>query len=70
LKEKFIISGLEPVGLNIPLGNIRAEAEPFRNVNLPLLSGEKKLSAEYDPKWCKLLKVRRQLSENAGRRFH
>jgi oligoendopeptidase F len=48
LKEKFITSGLEPAGLDIPLRNMRAEAELFREVNLPLLSEEKKLSAEYD----------------------
>jgi oligoendopeptidase F len=48
LKEKLLASGLEPVGLAIPLRNLRAEAEIFRQENLPLLSQELKLNAEYD----------------------
>jgi oligoendopeptidase F len=48
LKEKFLASGLEPDGFAIPLRNMRAEAELFREANLPLLSEEKKLSTEYD----------------------
>ena len=30
LKEKLLASGLEPVGFEIPLSNLRAEAEIFR----------------------------------------
>lgn len=48
LKEKLLTSGLEPVGLEIPLRNMRAEADLFREVNLPLLSSELKLGNEYD----------------------
>ncbi len=48
LKEKLLSSGLEPGGFEIPLRNIRAEAEIFHAENLPLLAEELKLSAEYD----------------------
>lgn len=48
LKEKLLASGLEPQGFEIPLRNLRAEAEIFRQENLPLLTEELKLSAEYD----------------------
>jgi oligoendopeptidase F len=48
LKEKFLASGLEPDGFAIPLRNMRAEAELFREANLPLLSEEKILNTEYD----------------------
>jgi oligoendopeptidase F len=48
LKQKLLASGLEPQGFEIPLRNMRAEAEIFRESNLPLLSEEKKLSNEYD----------------------
>jgi oligoendopeptidase F len=48
LKEKFLASGLEPDGFVIPLRNMRAEAELFREANLPLLSEEKILNTEYD----------------------
>jgi len=48
LKEKFLASGLEPDGFAVPLRNMRAESELFREANLPLLSEEKKLSREYD----------------------
>jgi oligoendopeptidase F len=48
LKEKLLASGLEPDNFATPLGNLRLEAEIFRLENLPLLSEELKLGAEYD----------------------
>jgi oligoendopeptidase F len=48
LKEKLLASGLEPEGFGIPLRNMRAEADLFCEANLPLLSEELKMSAEYD----------------------
>ena len=48
LKEKLLESGLEPPGFEIPLRNLRAEVELFQEVNLPLLTRDLKLSAEYD----------------------
>jgi hypothetical protein len=38
LKEKLLASKLEPQGFEIPLRNMRAEADLFRAANLPLLS--------------------------------
>ncbi|MCB8932631.1 MAG: M3 family oligoendopeptidase [Fimbriimonadaceae bacterium] len=48
LKEKLLASGLEPEGFDVPLRNMRAEAELYREVNVPLLAQEMKLSQEYD----------------------
>ena len=48
LKHKFLASGLEPKGFEVPLRNMRAEAELFREANLPLLTQERKMSSEYD----------------------
>ncbi len=48
LKEKLLASGLEPKGFEIPLRNMRAEADLFRQANLPLLAEEKKYNLEYD----------------------
>jgi oligoendopeptidase F len=48
LKQKLLASGLEPVGFEIPLRNMRVEAEIYRESNLPLLNEEKKLINEYD----------------------
>lgn len=48
LKEKLLKSGLQPAGCEIPLRNLKTQAELFRAVNLPLLEQEKKLSSEYD----------------------
>ncbi len=48
LKEKLLSSGLQPEGFEIPLRNMRVEAEIFREENLALLSEEKKLGNEYD----------------------
>lgn len=48
LKEVLLTSGLEPAGFEIPLRNMRAEADLFRKENLPLLSTELKMMTEYD----------------------
>ena len=48
LKEKLLASGLEPEGFEVPLRNMRLEAELFCEANLPLLSEELKLATEYD----------------------
>lgn len=48
LKEKLLASGLEPEGFETPLRNMRAEAEIFRQENLPLLTQDLKIDAEYD----------------------
>jgi oligoendopeptidase F len=48
LKEKLLASGLEPEGFEKPLRNMRAEAAIYREVNLPLLSEEFKLSSKFD----------------------
>jgi oligoendopeptidase F len=48
LKQKLLASRLQPEGFDIPLRNMRVEAEIYREENLPLLSEEKKLVNEYD----------------------
>jgi oligoendopeptidase F len=48
LKEKLLASKLEPKGFEIPLRNMRAEANLFRESNLVLLADQQKLSIEYD----------------------
>ena len=48
LKEKLLASKLEPEGFDIPLRNMRAEADLFRASNLALLADQQKLSIEYD----------------------
>lgn len=48
LKKKLLASGLEPEGFEIPLRNMRAEAELYREKNLPLLVQEQKLGTEFD----------------------
>lgn len=48
LKEKLLASRLQPEGFAIPLRNIKAQADLFREQNLPLLAEELKLSNEYD----------------------
>src|SRR5690606_41462204 len=45
LKRRLLDSGLEPEGFEIPLRNMRAEAELFRAENLPLLTEEQKISS-------------------------
>lgn len=48
LKEKFLTSGFIPPDFNVPMRNMRAQTDVFREANLPLLSEELKLSSEYD----------------------
>ena len=48
LKEKLLASKLEPKGFEIPLRNMRAEADLFRESNLALLADQQKLAIEYD----------------------
>ena len=48
LKEKLLASQIEPKGFEIPLRNMRAEADLFRSANLPLLAEQQKLSIQYD----------------------
>ena len=48
LKEKFLTSGFIPPDFDVPLRNMRAQTDMFREANLPLLSEELKLSSEYD----------------------
>jgi len=47
-KEMLLASGLEPEGMEIPLRNMRAEADLFRQANLPLQAEEVKLASQYD----------------------
>ncbi len=48
LKQKLLASQLEPKGFEIPLRNMRSEADLFRADNLPLLSEQQKLSIAFD----------------------
>lgn len=48
LKEKLLASGIKPEGYEVPLRDMRTQAELFRETNLPLLSEDKKLSLEYE----------------------
>ena len=48
LREKLLASGLEPNGFELPLKKMRAEADLYRDANLPLLTEERKLAMEYD----------------------
>jgi oligoendopeptidase F len=48
LKEKLLASQLEPKGFDIPLRNMRAEADLFRESNLALLADQQKLGLQYD----------------------
>ncbi len=48
LKQKLLASGLQPNGFEVPLRNMRLEAQIFREANLPLLAEERKLANEYD----------------------
>ena len=48
MKENLLASGLEPEGFEIPLRNLRAEADLFRLENLPLQGTEAKYRTEYD----------------------
>ncbi len=48
LKEKLLASGLEPKGYAVQMRNMRAEADLYREANLPLLAEEQKMISEYD----------------------
>jgi len=48
LKEKLLASGLTVSGFEIPIRNMRAEAEIYREANLPLLVEEEKLNVAHD----------------------
>jgi oligoendopeptidase F len=48
LKEMLLNSGINPPGYEVPLRDLRAQADLYREENLPLLSEEKKLVVEYD----------------------
>lgn len=47
LKLKLLQSGLQPAGFEIPLRNMRSEADLFREENLPLVAEEQKLTTEH-----------------------
>jgi oligoendopeptidase F len=48
LKEKLLVSGLEPDGFEVPLRKMRAHAALFREDNLPLISEVGKLAIQYN----------------------
>ena len=48
MRQKLIASGLSVTGFEIPLRNMRSDAELFREENLPLMAEEQKLSSEHD----------------------
>ncbi len=48
LKEKLLASKLEPRGFEIPIRNMRAEANLYRASNLPLLAEQQKLALKFD----------------------
>ena len=48
LKEKLLASEIIPAGYEVPIRNLRAQVDLFREANLPLLSEDKKLAVEYD----------------------
>ena len=48
LKEKLLASEIVPAGYEVPIRNLRAQVDLFREANLPLLSEDKKLAVEYD----------------------
>jgi oligoendopeptidase F len=49
LREKALASGLEaPEGFAVPLRKLRAEAELYREANVPVLSALRKLGMEYE----------------------
>ena len=48
LKEKLLASEMIPAGYEVPLRDLRAQADLFREANLPLLSEDRKLAVEYD----------------------
>lgn len=48
LNRKLVESGLEPDNFAVPLRNLKAEVELFREANLPLIAKERELGLEYD----------------------
>ena len=48
LKEMLIATRIEPIGFDIPVRNMRAEAKLFREENIPLQVEEQKLTNEFD----------------------
>lgn len=46
-KEQLLASGLQPEGFTIPLRNLKAETELYREANLPLLTEDKVLGDAY-----------------------
>lgn len=48
LDKKWVDSGLVPEGMEVPIRNIMADIELFREANLPLISKENNLTTEYD----------------------
>ena len=48
LREKLLVYGSVPEGMEIPVLKMRSEVELFRDANLPLFVEEHKLSMEYD----------------------
>jgi len=48
LKKKFLDTGLQPPGFDMPLLRMRTEADIFREENIPLKTRERKLANEYD----------------------
>jgi oligoendopeptidase F len=48
LKEMLIATRMEPLGFDVPVRNMRAEAKLFREENIPLLTEEQKLTTEFD----------------------
>jgi len=48
LRQKLLASGLSVPGFEIPLRNMRTDAELFREANLPLATEEQRLGNEYD----------------------
>ena len=48
LKQKLLGSGLQPIGFEMPLRNLRAEADLFREANLPLILEARKIGQQYN----------------------
>lgn len=48
LKEKLLASKLTPKGYDIQMRNMRAQADLYREENVPLLSQEQKMISEYE----------------------
>jgi len=48
LKERLLASGLKPQGFEIPLRNMQAEADLFRQENIPLQAEDYRLNLEFD----------------------